>query len=143
MNTTETLNTILATNYVLYLKTQNFHWNVEGPTFMMLHKFFEEQYEALAAANDEIAERIRALGALAPGSMKEFLAISLIKESANDVSAENMLKTLLADNQTVADNLTQAASGFAENGDDVTADLLTTLNQYHQEKVWMLKSLLA
>jgi len=140
MKSIETLSAILATNFDLYVKTQNFHWNVQGPTFMMIHKMLEEQYENLAEANDEIAERIRSLGFLAPGSMKEFLAASLIDESPNDLPAEKMIQILADDHQAMVDKLKELIPVFAESGDDGTADMLTARIQFHQEKVWMLKS---
>ena len=76
----EGLTKVLADSYTLYLKTHNYHWNVEGPQFRTLHLMFEEQYTELAAAIDEIAERIRALGYYAPGSYSEYAALTSIKE---------------------------------------------------------------
>jgi starvation-inducible DNA-binding protein len=140
MKPIETLSAVLATNYVLYVKTQNFHWNVKGPTFMMLHKMMEEQYENLAEANDDLAERIRSLGSLAPGSMKDFIDMSIIKESPNDLPANDMIQILADDNQAMVDKLMEAIPAFAEIGDDGTADMLTARIQYHRQKVWMLKS---
>ena len=80
----------LADNYVLYLKTQNFHWNVTGPLFQSLHEMFEQQYTDLATAVDEIAERIRAVGHFAPGSFTQFMEISNIKDQ---VESLRQLKT--------------------------------------------------
>ena len=86
----------LADTYILYLKTQNFHWNVTGPHFHSLHEMFEEQYEALAEAIDVLAERIRALGQVAPGSFAQFQKLSTLKEAAGVPSANDMLKQLLS-----------------------------------------------
>ena len=81
------LSKLLADSYSLYLKTHNYHWNVTGPQFNSLHAMFETQYTELAAAVDEIAERIRALGHLAPGSYTEFAKLSSIKDGDNTKSA--------------------------------------------------------
>ena len=79
--TTEALSRLLADSYTLYLKTHNFHWNVTGPMFTTLHTLFETEYTELALAVDEIAERIRALGAVAPGSFSAFQALSKVVEA--------------------------------------------------------------
>jgi starvation-inducible DNA-binding protein len=83
------LERVLATSYTLYLKTHNFHWNVTGPMFTTLHTLFETQYTELAAAVDEIAERIRALGAKAPGSYSDYLRLSVIKEEMGHPSGDD------------------------------------------------------
>ena len=75
------LSTLLASSYTLYLKTHNFHWNVTGPMFTTLHTLFETQYSDLALAVDEIAERIRARGAFAPGSYREFSSLTTVAEA--------------------------------------------------------------
>ena len=85
---------VLADTYLLYTKTQNFHWNVEDEDFYSLHKFFEEQYEKLAETIDELAERIRMLGKKAPGSLQRFLELTSLEESNGDLSAQEMIKTL-------------------------------------------------
>src|SRR3990167_5967636 len=96
---------LLADTYVLYLKTQNFHWNVTGLNFHSYHKMFEHQYEELAEAVDTIAERIRSMRAWAPASFKEFLALTSLKESAKNLDSDTMLKTLLSDHEHIASNL--------------------------------------
>ncbi len=109
---------------------------------MMLHEMWEEQYDDLAEANDDLAERIRALGALAPGSMSEFLSLSFIEESANDLSAEAMLEVLASGHQVMIDKMKTLIPAFADEGDDGTADLLTARIQFHQKTLWMLNSTL-
>ena len=89
------LSKLLADSYSLYLKTHNYHWNVTGPQFNSLHAMFETQYTELAAAVDEIAERIRALGHLAPGSYTEFAKLSSIKDGDNTKSVNEMIKDLV------------------------------------------------
>lgn len=133
----------LADTYLLYLKTQNFHWNVEGKDFYSLHKMFEEQYQELAAAIDEIAERIRALGCKAPASFAQYSQLSSIKEERNDISAENMVKKLLEDHETLADHVAHLIPKAQKAGDEGTADLLIQRLKVHEKTAWMLKSTLA
>jgi starvation-inducible DNA-binding protein len=85
------LNTLLADEYVLYTKTRNAHWNIQGQNFMELHKFFQGQYEELDETIDEIAERIRMLGHFPIGSLKDFLAISNLLENAEDFSNQKKI----------------------------------------------------
>ena len=96
------LSRLLADSYTLYLKTHNYHWNVTGPMFNTLHLMFEEQYTELATAVDEIAERIRALGVIAPGSYKEFADLTEIEEDDEVPTAEQMIANLVKGQETVA-----------------------------------------
>ena len=93
---------LLADSYTLYLKTHNYHWNVTGPMFTTLHTLFETQYTELALAVDEIAERIRALGAMAPGSYTEFARLAAVKEARRVPKATDMIRELAGDCDTVA-----------------------------------------
>jgi starvation-inducible DNA-binding protein len=138
----QTLGKLLADSYTLYLKTHSFHWNVVGPQFVSLHTLFEQQYTELADAVDEIAERIRALGAKAPGSYAEFGKLSSIKDEPSAPAAQEMIRQLLADNTTAARSA-QAVVEAAEAHDDVsTADLATQRVTVHEKAAWMLQSLL-
>src|SRR4051812_17258979 len=101
----ENLQKLLATSYSLYLKTQNYHWNVDGKDFYSLHKLFEEQYKDLFNAVDTIAERIRALGAKAYGSFTKFSKISVVKDGDENSSAKDMITDLLADQKKVIEIL--------------------------------------
>src|SRR5262245_29151966 len=92
---------MLATSYTLYLKTHNFHWNVTGPMFTTLHTLFETQYSELALAVDEIAERIRALGAKAPGSYTDFQRLSLVAEETGHPAAQDMIRILVSDQAAI------------------------------------------
>jgi len=133
---------LLADTYTLYLKTQGCHWNVTGPRFYDLHKLFEEQYTELAGANDEIAERIRALGTRAPASFAEFKRLAAIEELSGTPSASEMLRQLLADNRAAVRSA-QAVVEAAEARDDVgSADLATQRIRAHEKAAWMLDSLL-
>lgn len=140
MKTTQELQTLLASTYVLYTKTQHFHWNVTGERFAMLHQFFEGQYENLAEANDELAERVRMLGEYALGTHDAFNKHSILKEQSKVPSADGMLKELLADHEAMIDQLSSSIAKFAEKNDEGTADLLTARLRWHQKTAWMIRS---
>ncbi|MDR3478966.1 MAG: DNA starvation/stationary phase protection protein [Gammaproteobacteria bacterium] len=131
---------LLADTYILYTKTQNFHWNVTGPHFYSLHKMFEEQYKELAEAVDIIAERIRALKAVAPGSQSHFLKLSSIKEENGVPDARDMLKQLAKDHETLAHHATIIFATAAKTHDDATLDVLTERMRSHEKTAWMLRS---
>ena len=95
------LKKLLANNYVLFLKTQNYHWNVEGKDFAALHIMFEGQYNDLFMANDAIAEKIRMLGFKAPATYKEYLEMASIKEGNSAFDANAMVKDLLQSNRDI------------------------------------------
>lgn len=135
-NVGEKLNLILANTYLLYLKTQNFHWNVTGELFYSLHLMFEKQYEELADAADEIAERIRALGFHAPGSFAEFSKIATIKEKTVS-DAKAMIKELLHDHELMASLLRQDIDKIS---DEITIDLMIKRTDAHEKTAWMLRS---
>ncbi len=137
---TEGLAKLLADTYTLYLKTQNFHWNVTGPLFHSLHKMFEEEYIELAAAVDEIAERIRSLGAIAPASFAEFLKLTSIKEETATPTAADMVKKLLSDHETIVKHLHSLMPVAQKLSDEATLDLLINRTEIHQKTAWMLRS---
>jgi starvation-inducible DNA-binding protein len=138
----EGLSSLLADTYTLYLKTHNYHWNVTGPMFQTLHLMFETQYNELALAVDLIAERIRALGAKAPGSYREFARLTSITEDEGDPSATEMIRDLLAGQEAVVRTARELFPVAAEANDEPTADLLTQRMQVHEKTAWMLRSLL-
>jgi starvation-inducible DNA-binding protein len=138
----EGLSRLLADSYTLYLKTHNFHWNVTGPMFNTLHTMFETQYTELATAVDEIAERIRALDVVAPGSYSQFGSLTAIKEETSVPSAEEMLAQLVADHETVVRTARSVFPVVDEANDEPTADLLTQRMQIHEKTAWMLRSML-
>lgn len=137
------LNKLLADSYLLYLKTQNYHWNVTGKMFRSLHSLFEEQYQELAAAVDEIAERIRALGEFAPGSFSTFSRVTSIKEENSIPTAEEMIHNLVVGNEAVVTTAREMISLTDDCEDDVTADLLVERMQIHEKNAWMLRSMIA
>ena len=120
------LSKLLADSYSLYLKTHNYHWNVEGPLFNTLHLMFEGHYTELAAAVDEIAERIRALGVKAPGSYTAFDKLTSIDEATGDESAEEMIRQLVVGQETVARTAREAIRAADAASDEPTACLLYT-----------------
>ena len=132
----------LADTYALALKTQNYHWNVEGPTFYGLHNLFEEQYTELAAAVDEIAERIRALGYAAPASFAAYSAMATIGQGDNDVvpSATAMVKTLQKDHEAANATVRKAFDAADAAGDEATADLMVERRAAHEKTAWMLRA---
>jgi starvation-inducible DNA-binding protein len=137
------LSKLLADSYSLYLKTHNYHWNVEGPLFNTLHLMFEGHYTELAAAVDEIAERIRALGVKAPGSYTAFGELTNIDEATGNESAEEMIRQLVIGQETVARTAREAIKAADAASDEPTADLLTQRMQTHEKNAWMLRSMLA
>jgi len=136
------LNKVLADSYALYLKTHGYHWNVRGPNFQSLHVLLEGQYTEEWAALDTIAERIRALGQLAPQGYAAFGNLSSIKDGDPENDWEGMLKELLADNETVIRTLRDSFPVAEDAGDEATADLFTQRLQAHEKHAWMLRSTL-
>ena len=136
------LSRLLADTYVVYLKTHNFHWNVEGPMFQTLHQMFMEQYTETWNAIDLVAERIRSLGHYAPGTYAEYLKLARVKETPGQPRAEQMVK-LLIDGQEAIVKTAREVLPVAEKADDQpTLDLLTQRMQVHEKNAWMLRSLL-
>jgi len=137
------LSKLLADSYTLYLKTHNFHWNVEGPMFNTLHLMFETQYTELALAVDEIAERIRALGVKAPGSYSAFAELTSVDEAQGDETAEEMIRQLALGQEAVVRTARAVFPAADEANDEPSADLLTQRMQVHEKNAWMLRSMLA
>jgi len=136
------LSRLLADTYVVYLKTHNFHWNVEGPMFQTLHQMFMEQYTETWNAIDLVAERIRSLGHYAPGTYREYLDLARVKETPGVPKAGQMVK-LLIDGQESVVKTAREVLPLAEKADDQpTLDLLTQRMQVHEKNAWMLRSLL-
>lgn len=133
------LSSLLASTYTLYTKTQNYHWNVTGPMFTTLHTLFETQYTELAAAIDEIAERIRARGAFAPGSASEFTKLSAVKEDTGRSEAKQMIRRLTQDQAAVGDVARRVIEAAEAVNDQATVDLGTRRLDAHEKNAWMLR----
>ncbi|HEX7829583.1 MAG TPA: Dps family protein [Thermoanaerobaculia bacterium] len=138
----DALSRLLADTYTVYLKTHNFHWNVTGPMFQTLHLMFEQQYTELALAVDVIAERIRSLGAHAPGTYREFARLTSIVEENETPRAKDMIRLLVAAQESIVRTARAAFKPADRAGDQPTMDLLTQRMQIHEKTAWMLRSLL-
>ena len=136
------LSKLLADTYVVYLKTHNFHWNVEGPMFQTLHLMFMEQYTETWNAIDLIAERIRSLGEYAPGTYQQYSKLARIKETDGVPKAEQMVKLLIEGQEAVVRTARELLPVADEANDEPTLDLLTQRMQVHEKNAWMLRSLL-
>jgi starvation-inducible DNA-binding protein len=138
------LNALLADEYVLYTKTRNHHWNITGPHFSTLHALFQTQYEELDDIIDEVAERVRALGGPAAGTLTEFLKLARLKEhSGQKLNAQEMIAALLADHEAVIRQLRSDLDAcVSKHGDTGTSDFLTGLMEKHEKTGWMLRSTL-
>ena len=138
--TAESLSKLLADSYTLYLKTHNFHWNVTGPMFTTLHTLFEEQYTELATAVDEIAERVRALGYVAPGSYTQFIDLATVKETTEVPSAQDMIRQLADDLDTVVGSAKAVFEAAEAASDQASGDLAVRRMEISQKNAWMLRS---
>jgi starvation-inducible DNA-binding protein len=138
------LNTLLANEYVLYTKTRNAHWNIQGDNFIELHKFFESQYNSLNIIIDDTAERVRALGHFALGSLKDFLKVAQLSEQNDNFSDQNhIIKTLLEDHESIIHSLRNHIVIITDQFKDLgTADFMTGLMEQHEKMAWMLRSYL-
>ena len=138
----EALRQVVADTYAVIGQTHICHWNVRGPSFFSLHTAFEAQYNELFLAVDEIAERIRAKGALAPGGLANLSQLAGIEEIAEDASAEEMVKHLVVANEKLLTDLRAARDRAGEIGDSESEDLMIGRIQVHEKTVWMLNSFL-
>jgi starvation-inducible DNA-binding protein len=138
------LNTLLSDEYVLYTKTRNYHWNVVGPQFNDLHKFFEDQYEQLDEIVDEVAERARFLGGQSLGSLSDFLKHTKLKEYPGKYpDAQGMISNLLADHEAIVRSLRVNLEICADKYRNIgTNDFLTGLMKRHEKMAWMLRAFL-
>jgi starvation-inducible DNA-binding protein len=138
----QSLNGLLADEHVLYIKTRRAHWNVEGPDFLTIHRFFEEQYKQLEQIIDDIAERIRTIGHFAEATLAGFLAETHLSE---DTRAKNdsagFIKSLLGDHETIIIHLRENIERFDEEWKDAgTSDFITGLMEAHEKMAWMLRA---
>src|SRR5574341_717161 len=136
------LSALLADEYVLYTKTRNYHWNVVGPQFNDLHKFFQSQYEDLDEVIDDVAERIRSIGGWSVATLTEFTKHTRLKEHPGEYhDARKMISNLVADHEAIIRNLRVDLETVADKYHDIgTNDFLTSLMEKHEKMVWMLRS---
>ena len=136
----ESLNRVLARTFGLYVQTHGYHWNVEGPEFLQLHGLFETQYQDLWDALDPLAERIRSLGAHAPGSIAELTALGA-GEPAPVNSAGAMIDALIDAHENLAADLKTAIDAAQDADDEPSAGLLADRLGWHQQQSWMMKAM--
>ena len=138
----QVLSHILADEFILYTKTRNAHWNIEGPDFHTMHVLFESQYDQLAEIVDNVAERIRTLGHYAPATLKQFLQLThLTEETREKNDSGGFIKELLGDHEHIVVNIRTQINRLAEQLKDAgTSDYLTGLTEYHEKTAWMLRS---
>ena len=136
------LNKVLADEFVLYTKTLNFHWNIEGRDFHALHLFLDEQYNQLQTIIDAVAERVRNIGHFATGSMKEFLSAASLKEQSGEAPvSESMIAGLAADHEALIRKLRTLITDFDEKYDDAgSSDFITGIMKQHEKMAWMLRA---
>lgn len=147
---TKKLQGVLSNTYGLYLATNNYHWNVEGPQFASLHELFEKQYTEMAGAIDDIAERIRALGDYAM-PFQDAKIMESLKNVSNPITqggsssekAMSMVQNLITLSEAVVESLQSAKEAAVEAGDDETEDMMIERIATHQKNMWMLKSIVA
>lgn len=138
------LSKILADEFVLFTKTKNAHWNVEGIDFYDKHKFFEELANKLNDSVDSIAERIRTLGHIAPASLKSYLQLTQLAEpKQSKYNSQSFIKELLDDNEIIINHLRKNINIFANEYEDAgTSDFITSLIQEHEKTAWFLRNML-
>lgn len=136
------LRQVLADSYALMGQTHLCHWNVEGPNFFALHNAFEEQYTELFTAVDEIAERIRALGAYAPGGLGNLSELAGMKEIGENESAKSMVSHLAGIHQALIKDAATARDLAGDSDDKETEDMMISRIEVHQKTLWMLESFL-
>jgi starvation-inducible DNA-binding protein len=136
------LSKLLADEFVLYTKTRNAHWNVEGPDFHTMHIFFEQQYEALDETMDSVAERIRQLGHFAPATLQSFLSLTHLTEQTREKNdSQGFLKELLVDHENIIIFCRENINRFTDKyGDLGTGDFITGLMEEHEKMAWMLRA---
>lgn len=134
------LSHFLADNFALYVKTLNYHWNMVGPEFFMYHKLLEEQYQELAEASDELAERIRMLGFQAPATMQDFLKLTCLKEGKAGLSQDKMIAELVKDHESMVSHAHGLIAFTDEKKDQGTSDLVIERLRFSDKAAWLLRS---
>jgi starvation-inducible DNA-binding protein len=135
------LNKVLADEFILYAKTRNYHWNVEGSNFMEMHKFYESQFEQLDEIIDNVAERIRPLGHYAEARLKDYIKLSHLEEQEYTNKQSEQLQNLLEDHETIIQNLRKLITLFADKHKDLgSSDFVTGLMEQHEKMAWFIRS---
>lgn len=135
------LNQLISDEQVLFAKTRNYHWNIESPSFMEMHKFYEGQYTELAETIDGIAERVRKIGHYAEGRLKDYLKLANLEEGEYTNDQQTQLKNLLDDHETIIRGLRNHIPTVEDKYKDLgTADFLTGLLKDHEQWAWMIRA---
>ena len=135
-----TMQVAMADTYALYLKTQNYHWHVTGPNFKTLHDLFEDQYNDLFQAVDDVAERIITLGGESPATFEEFQELTNIKPGQKSLSADKMVKDLRDDHNTIIESFRAVLHAAQKVDDEGTASVVGDRMADHEKMRWMLAS---
>lgn|SRR5690606_18646266 len=137
------LNKVLADEYILYTKTRNYHWNIEGDNFSEMHKLYESQYEELDVIIDEVAEKIRMIGHFAKGRLKDYIKLSALEEPDDTNHQSEQLRNLLKDHELIIQNLRKLITEFSDKYQDLgTSDFVTGLMQQHEKMAWFIRAYL-
>lgn len=137
----ESLSVLLADEFILYTKSRNAHWNVEGADFHSMHIFFEEQYSEIDAVIDEIAERIRQIGHYAPATLKQYLELTRLTEERTDKKdSKSFINNLLSDQESVIVFIREFVDKMEDSKDFGTEDFLVGLLEKHEKQAWMLRA---
>jgi starvation-inducible DNA-binding protein len=138
----QSLNTLLADEHILYIKTRKAHWNVEGPDFLSVHRFFEEQYKELQEMIDEIAERIRTIGHFPEATLAAFLKETRLTEETREKNdSAGFMKSLLQDHEAIIIHLRENIDIYDNEFHDIgTSDFITTLMETHEKMAWILRA---
>jgi starvation-inducible DNA-binding protein len=138
----QSLNILLADEHILYIKTRNAHWNVEGPDFHAQHKFFEEQYDQLEDIIDDVAERIRSLGHYAAGTLQAFLKLTRLTEQTREKNdSAGFIKALEEDHESIIIYMRENINRYANDWHDLgTSDFITGIMEIHEKMAWMLRA---
>jgi starvation-inducible DNA-binding protein len=137
------LKVILGTNFALYLKSHNYHWNIEGPNFPQYHDFLNNFYAEVFAQTDLIAEHVRYLDSYVPGSMERFLELADIEEAVDNIpSALSMMTQLKSDNDRFIIHLRAGIAAAEQANEPAVGNFLQDLLGAHQKKAWMLRSII-
>lgn len=138
---TKFLTVLLADEFVLYMKTRNAHWNVEGPDFHTMHTYFEQQYNELALIVDEVAERLRKLDHYAAASLTEYLKLTHLSEKPLEKNdSMSFIKALLSDYESIIIYIREQLKALENQLDTGTEDFITGLLEQHEKTAWMLRA---
>jgi starvation-inducible DNA-binding protein len=139
----EELNKLLADEVILYIKTRNYHWNIEGPNFIEMHKFYEKHFNDLDEMMDRIAERIRTIGHYTEARLADYLKLTNLIENDYTNFQNDQLKYLLASHETIINNLRRLIPMFADKHKDLgSSDFVTGLLGRHEKMAWMVRAYL-